>query len=121
MKLNFTFPVHFFPKHSVNSCTHHIFHVADGNENVVVDIPVPSTPKKWRVTNEGYVMKMAIMHHGKEIAGYPFVSEPASDKSGDSQHHGAAEDEDEKSTETWSEMESDNAEGSIVQELATHC
>jgi hypothetical protein len=54
-------------------------------------------------------MKPAIMHHGKEIAGDPFVSEPASDESGDSRHRGADEDEDEKSTE--SETESDNVEG----------
>ncbi|KAK2464468.1 hypothetical protein APHAL10511_003511 [Amanita phalloides] len=51
------------------------------------------------------------MHHDKGIAlGDPFVSEPASDESGDSQDHGADKDEDEKSTE--SETESDNAEGS---------
>ena len=54
-------------------------------------------------------MKPAITHRGKEIAGDPFISEPASDESGDSQHCGD-EDEDGKSTE--SETESDNAEGS---------
>ena len=54
-------------------------------------------------------MKPAITNHGKEIAGDPFISEPASDESGGSQHCGPDEDEDEKSTE--SETESDN-EGS---------
>ena len=57
-------------------------------------------------------MKPAITHRGKEIAGDPFISEPATDydgKSGDSQHRGTDEDEDEKATE--SETESDNTEG----------
>ena len=71
---------------------------------------MPSAPKKRRTTNEGHVKEPAITHHDKEIAGDPFISEPASDESGDSQDRGADEDEDEKSTE--SEMESDNAEGS---------
>ena len=87
VKLNFTFPVCFFSKHSMNTCTHHVFHVGDSNdrdENVAVDIPVPSAPQKWRVTNKGHVAKPAITHCGKEIAGDPFVSEPASDESGHS-------------------------------------
>ena len=54
-------------------------------------------------------MKPAVTNRGKEIAGDPFISEPASDESGGSQHCGPDEDEDEKSTE--SETESDN-EGS---------
>ena len=56
VKLNFTPPVCFFSKHSMNTCSHHIFHVGDSNDrdgNVAVDIPVPSAPKKRRVTNEG--------------------------------------------------------------------
>ena len=56
MKLNPTIPVHFFSKHSVNTCTHHRFHIGDSNnrnENGAVDIPVPSAPKKRRVTNKG--------------------------------------------------------------------
>lgn len=63
--------------------------------DLAADIPVPSAPQKRRVTNDGHVMKPAITHRGKEIAGDPFISEPASD--GDSQHRGD-EDEDGKST-----------------------
>ena len=125
MKLNlsFTLLVHLHPKHVVNTHTHYIFHIGDSrDDNVVVNILVPSVPKKRRVTKEGHVMKPAITHRGKEIAGDPFISEPASDcdgESGDSQHCGADEDEDEKAME--SETETDNAEGLGVQEPSKLC
>ena len=82
MILNFTLPVCFYSKHSVNTRTHHVFHIGDSNDcndNVTVDIPVPSVPKKQRVMKEGHIMKLAITHRGKEIAGDPFISEPATD------------------------------------------
>ena len=59
VKLNFTslvLAVRFFSKHCANACTHHVFHVGDSNnrdENGAVNVPVPSAPKKRRVTNKG--------------------------------------------------------------------